>query len=177
MGRQRRPKTKKLRLPDQPLQRAHQHGGQLEQEKIDRYARNRHQKIIPAAMAQVVGIDRHRLCPAEAHQHHHYESYQVNMGKGIQRHSAQIVSGRIPQLICGIGMSPLMEGQSHQNGRHPVKQLHYIGAEGARYSVCDTVKQLHFSYHNSWFYYTLLLKSMQPQSLQACSHSQSIRPT
>ena len=42
-------------------------------------------------------------------------------------------------LICGIGMSPLMEGQSHQNGRHPVKQLHYIGAEGARYSVCDTV--------------------------------------
>ena len=121
VGRQRRPKTKKLRLPDQPLQRAHQHGGQGEQDKIDRYARDGHQKIIPAAMTQVVGIDRHGLCPAHARQKHHQRADQAEVPQGIERQPPRIARGRIAAAIRHIPVRDFMQNKRQQHSRGAIQ--------------------------------------------------------
>ena len=179
MSRQRRAKTKKLRLPGQPLQRAHQHGGQREQDKIDRYARDGHQKIIPAAMAQVVGIDRHRLCPANARQKHHQRADQAEVPQGIERQPPRIARGRIAAAIGYIAVCDFMQNKRQQHSRgaieHKAEKRKGIRAHPFQHSAASAYKKFPQHYIKAaGIWQVFVEKCAQRQSKNALSASRKM---
>ena len=49
--------------------------GNKSQHEVHSHACQRYYYLVPSWVLEVACAYGHRLCPAEAHQHHHYESY------------------------------------------------------------------------------------------------------
>ena len=77
----------------------------------------------PGIGPQVVGIDRHRLAPAdppaaEGHKDDHQRADGVKVNHGIQRQAAQILGRGIAQFVGRPGMRKLVDAdRDHQGGQ------------------------------------------------------------
>jgi hypothetical protein len=80
-------------------------------------ARHRNHRHIPARVAQIVGVDRDRLRPAEARDDEGQRAERVDMGQRIARNAPLETGCRIAEAIGDEGMSQFVERHGDQERR------------------------------------------------------------
>ena len=121
------------RIPERVLQvqaDLEQDHRQIGQEQVGKRACRGRKSHPLFGVFKIPGVDRHRLCPAEARHQHQHRAERVQMLKRVQGKPALIPGGGVPYFIGCPGMGKLMERQGgeqhHQPDRRLVKQINDV---------------------------------------------------
>ena len=101
---------------------AHQQEAQYEHEQVHGHARDGDLQIVPAQVAVVARVHRHRLGPAKAQQQHHDRADGSQMPGGVHGESAQHARGGVAAAVGHPGVGELVQRERHEAARDGEQQ-------------------------------------------------------